>query len=369
VEQAEGHLQDALGLVESYGDETSRELSIHARLAFLLQETDGFLSPRVREAADRVRALAGRITDAPEVIGVIYSLWAYWMNRARYDQAMEIAEELVTAGTEADDLAARIAGLFARGQTRFHLGSPVDAEPDLLAAAALVNELDERESEQRGIAQVVLDARVGLGHPLWLLGRDDEAEAAIRSAMSHADRTKDHYAAAHSRLFMCWLAAVRRDAESTLAWSMQTAELCETHGFGLVASVVGPFQGWAMAATGDPAHGIERIVAAIDELEAGGFQMLRPLHLGLLAEAFELGGRREEALRTIDEAICTAERTGELMHLAELRRQRAQLLASSAGAAHRRAELEAARDLARAQGAVALIERIDLDLSDLEATG
>jgi DNA-binding SARP family transcriptional activator/tetratricopeptide (TPR) repeat protein len=368
VEQAEGHLQDALGLVESYGDETSRELSIHARLAFLLQETDGFLSPRVREAADRVRALAGRITDAPEVIGVIYSLWAYWMNRARYDQAMEIAEELVTAGTEADDLAASIAGHFTRGQTRSMLGSPRDAEPDLLTAAALVDQLDERESEQRGIAQVVLDARVGLGHPLWLLGRDGEAEAAIRSAMTHADRTTNHYAAAHSRLFMCWLTALRQDAESTLAWSTQTVELCATHGFGLIANVVGPFQGWAMAATGDPAHGIERIVAALDELDAGGFQMLRPLHLGLLAEAFELGGRREEAHRSVDDAIATAERTSELMHLAELRRQRALLTADRTDTVQLRAELEAARELARAQGAVALIERIDRDLSRLEAT-
>jgi tetratricopeptide (TPR) repeat protein len=309
------------------------------------------------------------VTDAPEVVGVIHSLWAYWMNRARYDQAMEIAEELITAGTEADDLAARIAGLLARGQTRFHLGSPLEAEPDLLAAAALVDELDERESEQRGIAQVVLDARVGLGHPLWLLGRDDEAEAAIRSAMTHADRTTNHYAAAHSRLFMCWLTALRQDAESTLAWSTQTVELCETHGFGLVANVAGPFQGWAMAATGDPVRGIERIVAALDALDAGGFQMLRPLHLGLLAEAFELGGRREEAHRTVDEAIATADRTGELMHLAELRRQRALLTAERTDAVQLRAELEAAREIARAQGAAVLIERIDRDLSRLEATG
>jgi hypothetical protein len=289
------------------------------------------------------------------------------MNRARYDQAMEIAEELVTAGTEADDLAARIAGHFARGQTRFMLGSPLNAEPDLLAAAVLVDELGERESEQRGIAQVVLDARVGLGHPLWLLGRGGEAEAAIRSAMTHADRTANHYAAAHSRLFMCWLTAIRQDAESTLAWSTQTAELCETHGFGLIASVVGPFQGWAMAATGDPAHGIDRIVAAIEELDAGGFHMLRPLHLGLLAEAFELGGRRVEARRSIDEAIATAERTGERMHLAELRRQRVRLFADSTDTARLRAELEEVRDLAHAQGAVAILERIDRDLAGLEA--
>jgi DNA-binding SARP family transcriptional activator len=367
VEQAEAHLQDALSLVRSYGDDAGRELSIQARLAFLLQETDGFSSPRVREAADRVQALAGKVTDAPEVVGVIYSLWAYWMNRARYDQAMEVAEELLTAGTEADDLAARIAGHFTRGQTRFFLGSPREAEPDLLTAASLSGQLDERESEQRGIAQVVLDAQVGLGHPLWLLGRDDEAEAATRRAMAHADRTANHYAAAHSRLFMCWLDAVRQDAERTLAWSTQAAELCATHGFGLVTNVVGPFQGWAMAATGDPAHGIQRIVGAIERLDAMGFQMLRPLHLGLLAEAFELAGRREEARRTIAEAIARAERTGERMHLAELRRRRALLAADSTGSAQTRADLEAARDLARAQGAQAITDRIDRDLTALGA--
>jgi hypothetical protein len=57
------------------------------------------------------------------------------------------------------------------------------------------------------------------------------------------------------------------------------------------------------------------------------------------------------------------------MHLAELRRQRAQLLTDSTDAAQLRAELDAARELARTQGAVALIERIDGDLAGLEATG
>jgi hypothetical protein len=247
------------------------------------------LSPRVREAADRVRDLAGKVTDAPEVVGVIYSLWAYWMNRARYDQAMEVAAELVTAGTEADDLAARIAGHFTRGQTRFFLGSLLDAEPDLRAAVGLVDQLDEEESAQRGIAQVVLDAQGRAGSSAvaarsWRRGR-----RAIRAAMARGGPTTNHYAAAHSRLFMCWLTAVRRMRRAR--WpgcagrrAVPDPRLRARREASSGRSRAGPWRRPAIRR-----NGIERIVDRDRTLDAGGFQMLRPLHLGLLAEAFALG--------------------------------------------------------------------------------
>jgi DNA-binding SARP family transcriptional activator len=367
VEQAEGHLQDALEFNSHHSGDPSRELAIQARLTFLYQETDGFMSPRVRETADRARHLAGRATDSPEVVGVVYSLWAYWMNRAMFTQALAIAEELVEAGASEGDVATRIAGHFTRGQTRFMMGSLAEAEPDLLAALELVGQLDGQEGHRRGIAQAILDAQVGLAHPLWLLGRDDQAERVIRGAMAHADQTSNHYASAHSRLFMCWLTALRQEAESTLTLSSQAIDLCDQHGFGLVSNVAGVFQGWAMAAAGDPARGIGVIMASIERLEADGFHMLRPLHLGLLADAFDLAGRSEEAGRTISQAVDVAERTGERMHLAELRRRRAHLAAAGTVAQDVRKELLAARAIAESQGATALIQRIDRDLRSLDA--
>ena len=66
--------------------------------------------------------------------------------------------------------------------------------------------------------------------------------------------------------------------------------------------------------------------SARETFRATGVEQLAPHYIGLLADACEIVGRREEALTLLDEALQIVERTGEYWLAAELKQQKGQLL-------------------------------------------
>lgn len=103
----------------------------------------------------------------------------------------------------------------------------------------------------------------------------------------------------------------------------------------------------------DPAAGVERLEAGIEECQSRRIRILRPVFLCLRAEGLGRIGRVDKALSSIEEALDAADESGERWWNAEFLRVRARLLMSRDGAAATRAEddLGAAILLANAQQA------------------
>jgi hypothetical protein len=98
--------------------------------------------------------------------------------------------------------------------------------------------------------------------------------------------------------------------------------------------------------------GIDAMRGALAEIEASGELAFVLFYIALLAEALVTDGRGDEAMALIERGLAHA-RAGQGFFLPEVHRWRAVLR----GAASGRVDLVRARDLAEAQGAVALARR------------
>jgi predicted ATPase len=99
--------------------------------------------------------------------------------------------------------------------------------------------------------------------------------------------------------------------------------------------------------------GVGQLRTAIGQLRDAGFLLYQTAFLGALADGLARLGRSAEALATLDEAFAQCERTGEAWRLAELHRQRGEILWSDGEPEAAEASLQAALALARTQGALA----------------
>jgi len=358
ADEAAATLERALLLLERYGPDREREIRIWSRLVSVATVSDGFTSPRIRAAFERIRALSGQVGDAPEVVGTLWAQWAYWANRARTDLARQLAEDLLSDGTAQDDAAAIAAGSFAVGQTAFLLGEPARAADHLERCAAILHTLPEEEVARRGLDLLAVNGRCALAHPLWLAGRTSEAERLAYQAVDRADLDGVEYAAAHTRMFLGWYHAARGQAEPALAWSRDAVQRGEAGGFALVIDLGGVFAGWARAATGDPAGGIRQLWSSMEALRRSGFTMLRSWHLELLAQALLAAGRDEEAVQTAREGIDLAHRSGTTFQLASHQLTLARALATTGQREEAERTLALAARTAAAQGSPTLVALI-----------
>jgi predicted ATPase len=137
----------------------------------------------------------------------------------------------------------------------------------------------------------------------------------------------------------------------------------------LAASATAPL-GWAQAIEGDPAGGASLLRHALARWAATGSQAAAPLLLGLLAEAEQLAGRPEEALRLLVDALAQIDRSGERYFEAEFHRLKGESLLTVAPpqAAEAEAAFATSIAVARQQGAKLLEDRATASLDRSQAT-
>lgn len=84
--------------------------------------------------------------------------------------------------------------------------------------------------------------------------------------------------------------------------------------------------GWALTAQGQGKGGIEEVKRGVDMYREMGAVQGIPYMLGMLVDAYRIGGEIENGLKTFAEALSAAESTGEFWFQAELFRLRGELL-------------------------------------------
>jgi hypothetical protein len=110
-------------------------------------------------------------------------------------------------------------------------------------------------------------------------------------------------------------------------------------------------EGWARERLA-PGTAVEELEAAMARAEAMPTLALRPTLRSLVVDALLRAGRRDRAAVQLDGAFADVAATGDVVHLAELHRQRALLTGD-------RAELDRAREVAAEQGALLFARRAD----------
>jgi predicted ATPase len=204
---------------------------------------------------------------------------------------------------------------------------------------------------------------------LVLLGQPEPA-ASVAVAIGRAvERSQQPYPNASAMVHRAHAAAFRRDLPLLRERAADAATLAERWEFRTLAADVTALLGWAQAMDGDPASGARLLRQGLDQLASAGVQVTRPLLLGLLAEAEQLAGRPDEALRPLDDALAQVNRSGEGYCEAELHRLRGEslLAVSPPQTAEAEAAFATSIGVARRQGAKLLEDRATTSLDRLRA--
>ena len=370
-EQAEQQLRRALQLLESLppsAERTRRELGVRVRLGRLLGELNSPGSPEAAAAFARAAALAAEVADDPAALPALAGVHEGYIIRAEFDRARALAARVLDTAQRSGDPQALLTGHFLLGHTLAAQGELAAARQHLQEAQRLVASMPE-PARLAGIP-LVLGAAGMLETVLLLLGLPEQATQVAEAASRDLQRAPHPYPKAAAMTAGVYAAVHRRDPQLLRARAAAAAALCERWGFQMLAASATAPLGWAHAIEGDPAGGASLLRQALARWAATGSQASAPLLLALLAEAEQLAGRPEEALRLLDDALAQANRSGERYFEAEFHRLKGESLLAVAPpqAAQAEAAFTTAIAVARRQGAKLLEDRATTSLDRLRTS-
>ncbi len=164
-----------------------------------------------------------------------------------------------------------------------------------------------------------------------LLGYPEQAQQRIEEALSLTQELGHPFSLAYTLSHMAIIHRLRREAPATYMRAEAIIALSREQGFPFWLTWGTMLRGWAVAQLGHREEGMADITEGLAAYQATGAGVLRPTFLGLLAEAYGLGGWATEGLRVLAEAGAVMDTTGERWWAPELHRLRGELLLTGAG--------------------------------------
>jgi predicted ATPase len=367
--EAVAHLDKGLGLIARLPESPERgqqELALQMAISRALVMTRGFGAPEVGRALARARELCRPMGQEPALFPVLHGLWLFYIGRADFAAAEELAGQLLTVADRQSSDRLRVPAHVALGVPLFYRGEFAEALVHVGKAVALYDVADS----PRQRATFGQDQGVGaLGFTAWasaLLGRCDEAAVFADRAIRLA-REVDHPFSLALALHLASLVRMLR-GEAALV-GMQGEEqlaLSREHRFPFfVAGALG-FVGWSLVQAGQRERGLEMMRQGARAYRATGAEVGLS-HLAHLADTLVEAGEIDEALAIASDGLAIAERTGEGVPLAELHRVRGEALLRSVagGPAAAEASFHSALAVARRQHARLLELRAAISLARL----
>jgi tetratricopeptide (TPR) repeat protein len=196
----------------------------------------------------------------------------------------------------------------------------------------------------------------------FALGELELARAAITAAVDRA-RAIEHPLSIALAIVTDVLTPNPGDVEGSHRRAEEAVEFCAHHGLKNFEAWARFAQGAIMTRRGAVVHGIEVMQDAIAAAEALGSRLFRPAQLATLAGAYARLGDCARALDLVEKAIGIAQLTGERQALAGIERVKGELLFALGRPAEGEAALNAARQTARAQGAISEQRRVEASLA------
>src|SRR5207244_9962272 len=123
--EAIAHLTKGLDLLRSLPhtpEHLQPELVLQTTLGAALVVAKGQGAPEVGEVYARARELCRQVGETPQLFSILFGLWRFYLVRAQYQTAQELAEQCFSLAQRADDPALLIQAHFALGVTLVWLG-------------------------------------------------------------------------------------------------------------------------------------------------------------------------------------------------------------------------------------------------------
>jgi len=171
-----------------------------------------------------------------------------------------------------------------------------------------------------------IGARGQLGIALFCLGFPDQGLAQINAGITEASTLAHPPSLAASLAMGCRLLSLSGDYVALDERAGELIVVAAERAFPVYEALGTIYRGWGKIKTGDVAEGISLLRSGCRAYGATGQETRICYYIALLARACNIAGQIEEALSLLDNALQTATRIGERWFMAELYRDKGELM-------------------------------------------
>ena len=378
--EAINHLQKALTLLARLPEgmeRDRRELELQTLLGPALNTTRGYASPDVERAFGRAHHLCERLGETPELFWTVRGQWTFYLVRGDLGRALDLGEQLLRVAQRQPDATLLLEAHYTLAIVAFWTGA-LSESLEHFEEALRVDSVSDHRAGVRYTGQhtgVVLLA--ALAWLRWVQGYPDEALRYSDAAIARAGELSHPLSVTVALYFSIWVHQLRGETDAMARRAREVIAHSREQGlfYDLLANL---FVGWALARGDSPAatdsraseEGIRLIRQCLDMNRASGARLAHTYYLSLLIDIDVRDGRLDDARQVLDDAVATANDTGEAFWLAELYRLEGQMELQRGGQGddHRRraaASFTKALDVACRQGARSLELRAAISLARL----
>jgi TOMM system kinase/cyclase fusion protein len=319
--EAMRHLTRGLKILAALPDtaeRTQHELILQTTLGAVFMAAKGQGAPEVGQAYARARELCQQVGETPQLFSVLFGLWRFYLVRAEYQTARELAERCFSLAQRVHDPAFLLEAHFAIGVSLLWLGDMAPARAHLEHSIALY-----APQEHHALAfRTGIDLAVwGLSHAaqaLWLLGYPDQALRRNQAALTLAQELSHPPSLAAVLFYIALIHSYRGEAHATQERAEAAMALASAQGLPQWLTGGTILHGWALAMQGQAEEGIAQIRQALAAWRDMGVVLATSHWLVLLAEAYGHAGQAEEGLHVLAEALVHVDRTGERHYAGEV---------------------------------------------------
>jgi predicted ATPase len=353
-------LKRALALCREFSESDRRmkqELDLLVTLGATLVTTEGYSAAEVGDTYQRALELSRRL-DGRNIFAILSGDWVFHTVRGDLERARQTSLEFLRLAEREPTPGLMLAGNFILGCNLFHLGQ---LEASLHHMTAAINAVS-------GPGDTVLALFAGpdvgvfctsyLAHLAWHREEGNRADDLAAEAISAAKRMSHPFSEAIALDYATLLNVFKGDSRATLERGREAVALCSRHGFTYYLAMANILAGWAEAAEGEVAAGLDQLREGLDGMRRLGAELRLPYYFMLLAETLARAGLVSEALANLATGFAFASKNGEDWAVADLHRAQGELIATQGKAGPARASFRRGIEAARRSGSLAFERKL-----------
>jgi predicted ATPase len=324
--EAIAQLTIALDLLKAQPDgpararrETSFQLALGGALAVATHPG----TPEVERAFSRARELSTQIKDDALLFHALAGLWYRNYVGGEIESSLEVAKQLLSLATSADNAAELRFAHSAMAQSLQYLGDIVPAIDHIRQSEGIISIEQRVASYHLGDAPsrwLAISANV-----FWLAGYPDRALARGREALAAAEKLSHAWVSAITRLFCGYFCADCRYIQAVLGHAEAGIVLAAEYGFTTLLPQLMTQRGWALVHLGAVEEGFDEIGRGM-AIMPPALGVPRHFFRRLLAEVYLSAKRVDDGLRVVSEGLRDLEGSKFRIDHTELYRLKGELL-------------------------------------------
>jgi len=327
-QEAIGFFAEALELLKTLPnsiERTERQIELQLAIGAPIIATKGYAAVEVLNAYTQAQELCKKLGDKAKLFPALRGLWAFYIGRADYKTAANLAKQLLELAQEEKDSAILLEAHRAMGNTIFWSGDLISSQHHMQEGIELYTP-DKHHTLAFLYGQDPDVANRGMqAWPLSLMGYPEQAIKRGKEAISQALELSHPYSLGYALIHdgCCQQYLLRVD--QALQQSEKAIKLSQEKGFPnwMLAGMV--VHGWALVQKAD-LSGLQEIEQAVNFWRSSGSELVVPYFMTLLAECYSKTDKLSLALDTLKEAINIAEKNNDHWYDAEMYRLKGEIL-------------------------------------------